>query len=471
MLVVKNLNLSYPKSEQFLKDISFQVEEGEAVLLAGLSGSGKSSILNAINGIAKNYDECSISGEVLYNGRNLLDEKMYKIASLISTVFQNPKTHFFNVDTTRELLFYLENIGLKREEMKKRLDALLTLFPISHLLDRSIFDLSGGEKQILCIASAYISGNKIIMLDEPSSNLDEKYTEILRTMLTVLKEKRITLIIAEHRLYYVRDIIDKVILIKKGIIEQIFTGSEFFTETDEFFSKNGLRSPRKTALKKPFIKTALLESVPKDGLFIKNLQYNFTKNRALEVKHILFNFGKIYGIVGKNGCGKSTFIKSLIGLLKKSKEEIFIDGRKLSKNARIKISSLVMQDVNHQLFTDSLKNELLLNNEEARPEVDGVLERLSLLAYKERHPMSLSGGQKQRLAIAQVALSRKSIVCFDEPTSGMDYKHCLEIAFIIQSLKKSNTIILIISHDTEFLNLTVDEVVNVENRSKTIEPK
>lgn len=125
MLVVKNLNLSYPKSEQFLKDISFQVEEGEAVLLAGLSGSGKSSILNAINGIAKNYDECSISGEVLYNGRNLLDEKMYKIASLISTVFQNPKTHFFNVDTTRELLFYLENIGLKREEMKKRLDLSL----------------------------------------------------------------------------------------------------------------------------------------------------------------------------------------------------------------------------------------------------------------------------------------------------------------------------------------------------------
>lgn len=471
MLVVKNLNLSYPKSEQFLKDISFQVEEGEAVLLAGLSGSGKSSILNAINGIAKNYDECSISGEVLYNGRNLLDEKMYKIASLISTVFQNPKTHFFNVDTTRELLFYLENIGLKREEMKKRLDALLTLFPISHLLDRSIFDFSGGEKQILCIASAYISGNKIIMLDEPSSNLDEKYTEILRTMLTVLKEKRITLIIAEHRLYYVRDIIDKVILIKNGIIEQTFTGSEFFTETDEFFSKNGLRSPLKTALKKPFIKTALLESIPNDGLFIKNLQYNFTKRRALEVKNILFNFGKIYGIVGKNGCGKSTFIKSLIGLLKKSKEEIFLNGRKLSKNARIKISSLVMQDVNHQLFTDSLKNELLLNNESAEKDLDEILGRLSLLAYKERHPMSLSGGQKQRLAIAQVALSRKIIVCFDEPTSGMDYKHCLEIAFIIQSLKKSNTIILIISHDTEFLNLTVDEVVNVENWAKTIERK
>lgn len=495
MLLVKNLNLSYPNCEASLKNIHFHVEDGECLLLTGLSGCGKSSIINAINGIAKNYDECTIEGEVLYNGRNLLDEKIYEIASLISSVFQNPKTHFFNVDTTRELVFYLENIGIKREEMQKRISSLLTVFPIAHLLDRSIFDLSGGEKQILCIASAYISGNRIIVLDEPSSNLDEKYTSVLSNMLKILKEKGITLIIAEHRLYYLSDIVDKVLLIKEGVIEREFTQTAFFNESPDFLSRNGLRSLTKAESAKPLMRHAerkekdevgkehakeggstsgtasdcentleknVLSRIPSNALFIKHFSYRFTHTRALEMQGLSFSCGKMYGIIGKNGCGKSTFIKSLIGLLKESKEEIYFNGKKLSKNARIKLSALVMQDVNHQLFTDSVENELLLNNEEAAPEVDGVLERLSLLPYKEKHPMSLSGGQKQRVAIAQVALFKRKLIFFDEPTSGMDYKHMTEIAALITSLKRNDNIIFVISHDTEFLNLAVDEVMNVE---------
>ena len=150
---------------------------------------------------------------------------------LVSSVFQNPKTHFFNVNTTLELLFYLENIGLSREEMDKRLSEMLELFPIKHLLNRDIFMLSGGEKQILCIAASYISGTNVIVLDEPSSNLDNDNIQIVSNMLSKLKNKGITLIICEHRIFYLMGIVDRIYLIQDGIIKNEYEKEDFFKLT------------------------------------------------------------------------------------------------------------------------------------------------------------------------------------------------------------------------------------------------
>lgn len=189
MVEIENLSLSYENSPKVLKDIYLNVKKGECVLFTGKSGSGKSSIINSINGLAVRYDGAFMDGTIKIDNKDIRNLKLYEISLLVSSVFQNPKTHFFNINTTLELLFYLENIGLSKKQMDERLNDMLELFPINHLLNRDIFKLSGGEKQILCIAASYISGTEIIILDEPSSNLDEENIAIMKEMLIKLKDK------------------------------------------------------------------------------------------------------------------------------------------------------------------------------------------------------------------------------------------------------------------------------------------
>lgn len=454
---MEKLSVSYGEGEKIVNDITLKIDDGECILFTGESGSGKSSIINSINGLAFEYENAVISGSIKVDGKEVKDMALYEISLLVSSVFQNPKTHFFNVDTTLELLFYLENIGLNREEMDFRLEEMLKVFPIAHLLGRNIFELSGGEKQILCVASCYVSGCKIIVLDEPSSNLDEKYIDILKEMLHILKNKGVSLILAEHRIYYLADVADRIVLIQKGMIFRTFTKEEFLSIPSQQLSQWGLRSRCKTCLEKSG------DFLGKD-LVIKELCCNFGDKGRLKIENVSFSMGKIYGIVGENGCGKSSFLRSMTGLEENGKVEIFFKGSLLSKKDRIKKSSLVMQDVNHQLFADSVETEMKLgvkNLENTR--MDSILSKLGLTELKDRHPMSLSGGQKQRVAIASVLCKNSGFLFFDEPTSGMDYNNMLKISKLIKELITDENIIFIVSHDIEFLNETSDMVLNLEH--------
>jgi len=454
MVEIENLSLSYGNNKEVLKNISLNIKKGECILLTGKSGSGKSSIINSINGLAVRYDGASIDGSIRIGNKDIKNLKLYEISMLVSSVFQNPKTHFFNVNTTLELLFYLENIGLSRYEMNKRLTEMLNLFPIEHLLNRDIFKLSGGEKQILCIAASYISGTEIIVLDEPSSNLDEENIKVIKEMLVQLKDKGKTLIISEHRIFYLMDIIDKIFLIKDGEIQSEYTKIDFMKFSTKKLNELGLRDKIKTKLTVPEIKNS--------GNFnVKNIEFKFNGvDNKLLFKNISFEMGKIYGIVGTNGLGKSTLLRCLIGCERKSKDEIYLDGKRLSKADRIKISSLVMQDVNHQLFTDSVISEVSLGIKNIEISyVEDILKKLDLYELKDCHPMSLSGGQKQRVAIASVLCKNSKLLFFDEPTSGMDYHNMMNISHLINKCKNNKKIIFIVSHDQEFLNSIADYVV------------
>lgn len=458
MIKIKNVNLCYPGNKMTLKNIDLNISKNECVLICGESGSGKSTLISLINGIATRYENCEYTGEVLVKDRNTKFMELYEISREISSVFQNPKTHFFNVDTTAELLFYLENRGFSREEMQNRINNLIKIFPIKHLLNRSIFDLSGGEKQILSIASAYISGTEILILDEPSSNLDKKYTKVVSEMLERLKQEGITIIIAEHRLSYLRKIVDRIIYMENGEIIKSFSNKDFFDLCDTDRKKLGLRNVVEDRLE-------MKENVLKINDFnINKLSYYFPKaNKGIDVKNLGYPLGSIVGIVGENGSGKSSFIASLTGLKKAAITEINIDGTDLSKSELIKKSGYVMQDVNHQLFTDSVYTEVTLNQDQIdEQKVDDVLKELGLWEYRDSHPMSLSGGQKQRVAIATVILTESNIICFDEPTSGMDYRNMKRISKLIKSCSTDDNIIFIISHDYEFLNELVDYIMIME---------
>ena len=463
MLTLRDLSVFYDEN-QVVHSINLNVSPGECVVLTGESGSGKSSIINAINGLGTRYDNARIEGTIALDGDVLAQKQIYEIAMLASSVFQNPKTHFFNVDTTQELLFFLENTGVSKKDMQERLQELLSLFPIAHLLNRSIFELSGGEKQILCLASSYIAGCKLILLDEPTSNLDHTYIEILANMLRRLKEQGITLLIAEHRLYYLREILDRLIHIEKGEIKHCYTQSEFIRlSTDELHAR-GLRSNIDEALSLPELPPYTIENCP--TLRIDNLKLSFANQCNLHVGNLAFQTNYIYGIVGKNGCGKSSFIKSLIGVMKQSKETVFYQDKQCNKRKRISLSSLVMQDVNSQLFSESVEHELTLTQKNiSEVSLDSILEQLNIREFKDVHPMSLSGGQKQRVAIATSMVDGAALMYFDEPTSGMDYKNMLAISHCIQSLKNQKRIIFIVSHDVEFLNITCDYILNIERFS------
>ena len=474
MLSFENFSLSYGDNPPVLQDISLTIKEGESLLLTGESGSGKSSLIHAVNGLAYQYYNGKSRGKVLFQGEDLSSLPIYKIALRIATVFQNPKTHFFNINTTRELLFTMENMGLNRAEMDRRMEDLLSIFPIEKLLGRNIFALSGGEKQILALASAYLSGCPFLVLDEPSSNLDEGSIAVLKTMLHTLKEKGITILIAEHRLYYLMDLVDRVAFLEKGRLYKLFSREDFLALPEESIKAMGLRARSKPNLSLPEWKNEGALKYQKEDCFVS------------------FSFGKIYGIVGENGIGKSTFLRKLSGLENEKGSHFSLFGKELRKRQRLALSAMVMQDVNQQLFGDSVEEEMELGktgqkrclalpamktietaeetttqeqNKEKRHNTtkEELLNALGLSELKDRHPMSLSGGQKQRLALAATLYQEAKLFFFDEPTSGMDQKNMLRIAHLLKSAIREDRIFFLVSHDYAFLQEVADEVVEIDS--------
>ncbi|MEL3905811.1 MAG: ABC transporter ATP-binding protein [Treponema sp.] len=491
-----------------LNDVSLSVRKGECLLLTGISGCGKTSILRTINGLIPNYHEGALTGSVEISGEAAAGKPIYDISKKVSTVFQNPKSQFFNLDTTSEILFFLENMGTPFEKMRERLEFVSSFLHIEYLLDRNIFNLSGGEKQMIAIASALASDTDIIIFDEPTSNLDicciEKITEALR----LLKESGKTLIISEHRLHFLRDLIDRVLLIKDGKIEREFSQKEFaglsdqnrkdlllrpitmdarvFDRTDASgfasihdtgFERNC--EPEKTTGSGTDFTPKTSSDTQPAQLKIEQLAYRFPKEHTdfLTVQNVTMDFGKIIALTGKNGQGKSTFAQCLSGLLKTKKDSVFLNGKKLNAKKRLELSYMVLQDVGYQLFTESVEDEIALgknkkttaaqNPQQAgtdggTPGTEAVLEAMHLTAFKDKHPLSLSGGQKQRVSIGAAVSSGARIIIMDEPTSGMDYFHMKETAKLINAIRSPETLILIISHDFEFLSLAADEIILME---------
>ncbi len=467
MLKIKDVSYKYNKNLKIdnLSNINLELKKGECVLFCGRSGSGKTTVSKLINSLIPNYYENGeLIGEIFVDGLSTKESQIYEVSRVVSSVFQNPKTQFFNINTTSEIVFYLENRGIDREVMKEKLAEVSELFGIDYLLDRDIFELSGGEKQIIAVAAAYASSTDLILLDEPSSNLDEKNTKLIGEILKKIKEKGKTIIISEHRFYYIKDIIDKVYYLDDGKIKGKYTKSEFFDISDEDRKNLGLRSIDFEKLKYASTK----EKLSDNKLVIEKINHRFRgQKRALSIMDEHFDFGSIVGIYGYNGAGKSTFIRILMGLEKSRNVKISISGKTYSARKRLSMSYLLMQDVNHQLFTDSVMTEVSLGKDKniKDDEVNEVLRTLNIFDLKDKHPMSLSGGQKQRVAIASALLSGAKIICFDEPTSGMDYDNMMRISKLIKERIKEDIIFFVISHDHEFLNNTADTVFDISKYS------
>lgn len=462
MIELRNIVFSYGqgKCKNGLKNINLGVATGEVVLLCGESGCGKTTLTRLINGLIPHYYEGSLSGEVLINNNEINEIPLYETAKMVGSVFQNPRSQFFNVDTTSELAFECENIGLPQEEILERIKETVSDFKIQDLMDRSIFRLSGGEKQKIACASVSTCHPEIFVLDEPSSNLDTKSIEDLRQLLKIWKNKGKTIIIAEHRLYFLKDVVDRVLYMKNGIIENEFSMEQMKSLDREKLSDMGLR---------PFsLKSVTREKQitvdNKENICFTNFVFSYKNDSpAINIDFLKLNEGGIVAIIGHNGAGKSTFARCMCGLEKGCKGILSVNGKKYKRRERLKKCYMVMQDVNHQLFTESVIDEVLLSMEEKDiSKAEDILDSLDLLSFKDLHPLSLSGGQKQRVAIAGAIASQREIILFDEPTSGLDLRHMIEVAENLKKLQQVGMTLFIISHDVELILRSCTHVLHFQ---------
>lgn len=464
MIKIDHISFSYGEENENtggVRDIDLNIEDGQFVVLCGESGCGKTTITRLINGLIPHYYEGQMAGEVWVNGEKVSEQPLYDTAAVVGSVFQNPRSQFFNVDTTSEITFGCENLGQPEKDIRERFAKTVRDFRLEKLMDRNIFHLSGGEKQKIACAGVSIMEPDVLVMDEPSSNLDAASILDLRKILAFWKSQGKTIIVSEHRLYYLRGLADRFIYLAEGQVSRDYSAAEFEQLTEQQRSNMGLRTFALERLLPP-----VLPQQEKTALALHNFRFAY-KNEP-ETLHIMdceIPTNRIVGIIGNNGAGKSTFSRCFCGLEKRCGEIVW-NGRKYRPKDRLSTCYMVMQEVNHQLFTESVLDEVLISMEEENQErAEEILNRLDLLAFKDRHPMSLSGGQKQRVAIASAIASKRSILFFDEPTSGLDYRHMKEVANVLRQVRDAGITVYVITHDLELILDCCTDIIYLEDGS------
>lgn len=464
MIRIEHVIFSYGEESENavgVRDIDLKIEKGQCVVLCGESGCGKTTITRLINGLIPHYYEGKMNGEVWVNGAKVSEQPLYDTAKVVGSVFQNPRSQFFNVDTTSEITFGCENLGQPEQGIRERLIRTVQDFRLEKLMNRNIFHLSGGEKQKIACAGVSIMEPDVLVMDEPSSNLDAASILDLRNTLAFWKAQGKTIVISEHRLYYLRNVADRFVYIKDGQICHDYSTAEFEQLSERQRTAIGLRTFALENLQPP-----VPAALPEADMELHHFHFAYKNEpETLHIKDCQIPANRIVGIIGNNGASKSTFSRCFCGLEKHCGEVIWT-GKTYRPKDRLNTCYMVMQEVNHQLFTESVLDEVLISMEEENQErAEEILARLDLMDVRDRHPMSLSGGQKQRVAIASAIASKRSILFFDEPTSGLDYKHMKEVANVLRQVRDSGITIYVITHDLELILDCCTDIIHFEDGS------
>lgn len=455
-----------------LQGLDLECRRGTLTLLCGASGCGKSTVLRLLNGLIPHFHPGEVTGSITVAGKSVPDTPISALGQDCATVFQNPRTQFFTSEVLSELAFRGENYGLAPEVILENATQAAARLGVTDLLDARLTQLSGGQLQKIACASALASRNRILLFDEPTSNLSAQAIEEFTALLRELLAQDYTLVVAEHRLYFLRDLADQVLLLENGRVTRRFTGQQFFALSDEQRRELGLRKLQ--ASTPADFTPARVEVTPRgedgvlvraeDGLVLRNLKFAYGKTPVLDIESAVIPAGKITVLTGANGAGKTTLARLLCGLAKPQKgSEIILAGQARKAKELTHSSYLVMQDVNRQLFSESVETELGIGVKASLCPQQRLqaLQAMDLENLASRHPLSLSGGQKQRLVIACAMVQQKSLYVFDEPTSGVDYRHLLSIAAEIRNLADSGATVLVITHDPEFIETCADYVAQL----------
>lgn len=307
MIELRNVTMSYGQdsAEPVLRDMNLQVDRGELVLLCGESSCGKTSLLRLLNGVARYFFDARISGEVLLDSQPIINAEAHDIAQTVGSVFQNPKSQFFTLDVTSELAFGCENLGVEPARIEQRIAEVAREFSMEDLVRRQLVELSGGQKQKVACAAVAAMQPHVLLLDEPSSNLDMAAIGELREIVARWKQQGRTVMVAEHRLYYLADLVDRVVYMDRGRIGREFTGEQFRSLNDHDLQELGLRSthPVPEPVGAPATGAGEVVGEVVSEVVVDSFAFRYPKapRLAMDIEHLVLPEAQVIGVVGRNG--------------------------------------------------------------------------------------------------------------------------------------------------------------------------
>lgn len=499
MIKINNLTFSYPQAkEPALKDLSLSIERGDFILVTGASGAGKSTLLRCFNGLIPHFSGGVISGTVQVEGIDVINSSPRALSNKVGFVFQDPESQSVLDNVEDEIAFVLENAGIPEGEMHDRLNQVLDVLGLTSLRNRELTTLSGGERQKAAVAAAIVLDPSILVMDEPTSQLDWRSAEDLMQGATRLNQEfKTTIIIVEQRLDRVIPFAKRLLVMDSGQItsdDVIRDGAAIRVglEQSDFGSKKGPSIWSYGQSAEPVL-AAMVERIEKRNgagiegqnlsvqgrakhqplLSIRGLVCSYEEKRLLDAVSLDVDKGEAVALIGRNGTGKTTILKSVVGLVKPIQGEIIVDGRSILGRSTAYICREVAylpQIPDDLLFAESVEQELEvtlsnhgLDSQKKRGMVEGTLASLELLPLRGKYPRDLSVGQRQRVAMGSVMVVGPKLILLDEPTRGLDSAFKSRLVEYWSRLIRNGHGLLLVTHDLELAGMIADRVLLLEN--------
>jgi energy-coupling factor transporter ATP-binding protein EcfA2 len=476
---ITNLTFRYRnRTEPAIKNISLSVAQGQLILIAGASGCGKTTLARCINGLIPRSYKGEISGRILLQGQDIAGLPLARISQLVGTVLQDPERQILGTRVLFEVAFGLENLGLPRDEILRRVEQALEYLNISHLRDRETFNLSGGEKQKVALAGVLAMNPSILLLDEPLASLDPASAQEALALIRRLADEGMTVLMVEHR---VEDVLkiqpDRVLFMVEGEIR--YDGdTDGLTRAVDY---REVKLPAKMIIQRAsaFPPPPILQPLPDVALSteeeplvrFEDVSFGYEEGqRVLDKINLDIHRGDVIAVLGPNGAGKTTLVKHAIGLLKPKSGRVLVQGRDTRHQSVAEIANTlgyVFQSPSHMLFAPTVHDELAFGPknlgyqpEDIEKQVAEAVEIVHLNGMEQDPPLALSFGQQKRVSIAAILAMRSRILVMDEPTAGQDYKNYMDFMTSIVQMQGFQAI-LFITHDVDLAVIYANRVLLV----------
>ena len=506
LLQIQDLSFKPLSAEHnILNKVNLDINKGDFVLLLGPSGSGKSMLTRCLNGLIPHLEEGTFEGAVVVNGKNTTEHEIHEFATTLGIVFQNPDDQILSLKVIDEIAWGVENQGLPHKEIVKRVDEFIEMMEISFLRERLTFSISGGQKQRVSITANLVMLQDILVLDDPTTDLDPVgKREVIQTLKRLNQEMGQTLIVIENDLDDLMEIANRLVVMNDsgsiafdGDTEVIL--AQHYDELVELgvnipqhiqiaraCASNGFEPGRFPVSKdsafltlKDFVdrfdelpQRSSPENDPHDTpiVEIRDLEFAYEpKVPVLRGIDLDIHKGELVALIGANGSGKSTLVMNLIGLLQPDSGSIIIDGMDTRKSNVANLArniGYVFQNPDHQLFANTVAEEVGFSlkakdvpEDEIQRRVSESLNVVNLLELSDRHPFSLSRGQRQQLAVATALVQKPSIVILDEPTTGQDRRTLSGLLSTMAELNAKGNTTIIVTHDMDIVAAYASRVI------------
>ncbi len=492
MIEIKRFTYSYPgASTPVLRDLSLTIDEGEFVLVTGASGAGKSTFLRALNGLVPHFTGGTCAGQVRVAGHDALLEGPQVLSRYVGFVFQDPEAQFVVDRVEDEVAFALEQQAVPPPQMHEQVQGALALLGLLPLRDRPLDSLSGGERQRVALAAALALRPRLLVLDEPTSQLDPQAAhDLLGTLVRMNRDLGITVVLAEHRLERVLQYADRLVHLTgpggpvlHGTPREVLPAIDLAPPVVTLGKALGwsplpLSVSEALPMARATVQGATTEEVARPAgptppsaeavLTVRGLAHGYGGVPVLRGVDLDVRAGELVALLGPNGAGKTTLLRAMVGLLRPEAGDVRLAGRSTSGRATAEICAQVAylpQQPDDLLFADTVREELevtlrnhgLLQEPPVAPE--DLLARLGLAALSEAYPRDLSVGQRQRVALAAVTVTRPPLLLLDEPTRGMDYGAKQGLVRLLRGWQDEGSGVLMVTHDVELAAAAADRVL------------